>query len=89
MVPSFETCSSARHKVGYRSAGPGPVPRVIESSERAPEPGKAPFRFKIRADGHETRYILAATEAEARAAFLKASGLQRLDPYLSVVKLED
>lgn len=55
----------------------GDVPRVIDPLERAP---KGLIRFKIRCNNYhpqKTRYILARTEDEARAEFMKANGLDK------------
>lgn len=83
----------------------GPVPRVLDPLERAP---RGLRRFKIRCTNYGTsasRYVLARDEAEARAHFSQAAGVDDLyarakkgrakdapapdAPDLVVVELED
>jgi hypothetical protein len=58
----------------------GPLPRVVNALDRAPNKGRAPFRFKARSNNYhpqKTRYILANDEASARDCFLKTNGLDK------------
>lgn len=56
----------------------GPVPRVISQNERAPKGLK---RFKLRCDNYQTQptlYVLAKDEDQARAEYLKVTGIAEI-----------
>lgn len=83
-------------------AKPTPVPRVVHQNERAPQ---GLVRFKIRClnygSDQPTRYILAASEEDARRCYLECTGISAVlkaveddgetppGPRLSVTRLAD
>lgn len=79
-------------------AAAGPAPRTVHENERAPA-GLARFRVRCENYGQqEARYVLAASEREARDHYLRSLKIDRLaealgdgapDPMLSVVRLPD
>jgi hypothetical protein len=50
---------------------PEPVPRIVSEYERAEVPGLRRWRIRLgQGDVHPSRYVLARTEAEAKACYL-------------------